>query len=128
MRRKKATVYFDQAPPGFSGVVSHGRVKAHYVQRGKTADDAIMDALNKLGKRARNVTVVSSDRQVQQAARAVHAKVVSSKEFADDWAALTMVEPTLDPRSRQLTDQELADWEALFKGAGSSHGNNKYNK
>ena len=120
LRRKKAAVYFDQAPPGFSGVKSHGKVEAHYIQRGKTADDAIVAALKKLGKRARNVTVVSSDRQVQQAARAVHAKVVSSREFADDWEALTLAEPSLDPRNRQLTEQELANWEALFKRGGES--------
>lgn len=128
LRRKKAIVYFDQAPAGFSGRKRTGNVEAHFVQKGRTADDAIMDKLRKLGKRAKNVTVVSSDRQVQQAARAVHAKVISSEAFAAEWEYLISEEPALDPRNRLLLEEELADWEALFKRGHPKAGNDKYNK
>ena len=71
--------------------------------------------LNQLGKRARNVTVVSSDKQVQQAARAVHAGVLSSKGFIDEWESLSTEEPAFDPRNRLLSAEEVADWEAFFQ-------------
>lgn len=128
LRRKKVLVYFDQAPAGLSGIRRYGSVQAHFVQSGRTADDAIIEKLKKLGKRARNVTVVSSDRQVQQAARAVHASVISSQAFAAEWEALISEQPSLDPRNRQLSEEELADWEALFKHGHPRSEKNKYNK
>jgi len=115
LRRKKAVVYFDQAPPGMSGVKNYGSVRAYFVRKGRTADDAIMEKLRKLGKRARNVIVVSSDRQVQQAARAAHAKVMSSNAFTKEWRSLISEEPSLDPRNRSLSEKELDEWEAIFK-------------
>ena len=90
-------------------------MKAVYVREGVTADEAIMDRLRKLGKRARNAQVISSDRQVQQAARGVHASVVSSEAFAKEIETLMAEEPELDPRNRLLSDHELSEWEALFR-------------
>jgi len=127
LRRSKALVYFDKAPPGMSGSKNFGSVRAFYIRQGRTADDAIMAKLGKLGKRARNVTVVSSDRQVQQAARAAHARVMTSDAFAAEWKTLISEEPSLDIRNRPLSEQELAEWEALFKERGQGK-NTKYNK
>jgi len=115
MRRKTMEVYFDAAPIGRSGKQRYGQVQAFFVKSGITADDAIMNRLKQLGKRARNVTVVSSDRQVQQAARAAHANVTSSEDFAADWQSLAEEMPELDPKHRLLTEEELAVWEAMFK-------------
>lgn len=127
LRRTKAIVYFDQAPPGMSGGKNFGSVRANYIRQGRTADDAIMEKLRNMGRRARNVTVISSDRQVQQAARAVHAKVMSSEDFAAKWESLISEDPTLDPRVQPLSEEELAEWEALFKERRKGS-NSKYNK
>lgn len=115
VRRKQAEVFFDGAPAGQAGIRGHGLVRAHFVREGMTADDAIMVYLKKLKKRARNVTVVSSDRQVLTAARAVHAQVMTSEDFAAAWADLTQEAPGLDPRERPLSEDEVAQWERLFK-------------
>lgn len=115
LRQKKVEVYFDRAPVGRAGERRFGSVRAIFVREGVTADEAIMNRLRQLGKRARNYTVVSADRQVQQAARGAHAAVISSKEFAAAWQTLISQEPELDPRSRLLSEEELADWEQLFK-------------
>mgnify|MGYP001047855273 CR=1 FL=1 len=114
LRRKSVEVYFDRAPVGYAGERSYGRVRAVFVPNGVTADDAIMARLKQLGKRARNVQVVSSDRQVQQAARAAHADVMSSEAFAALWERLLEEEPALDIRNRPLTDSEVEVWERLF--------------
>ncbi len=85
---KRIEVFFDRAPVGKAGVRSYGSLVAHFVQQGKTADEAICQFLSGLGKSARNVSVVSSDRQVQANARALHANVLSSEDFARQLAAL----------------------------------------
>jgi predicted RNA-binding protein with PIN domain len=76
-------VFFDRAPAGMAGIQQYGLVRAHFVREGTTADAAIMAYLKKLGKRAKNSTVVSSDRQVLAAARgACQAGMMRSEDFA----------------------------------------------
>jgi uncharacterized protein len=86
-KRKKIEVFFDGAPPGQSGQRDYGQVRAHFVQIGRTADEAIRLFLVGLGKSARNATLVSADRQVQANARALHAQVISSDDFAVELTA-----------------------------------------
>lgn len=83
-RHKQVEVFFDGAPLGQAGVRQYGTVRAHFVQIGKTADDAIVQFLNGMGKLARNATVVSSDRRVRAEASALRAEVISSETFAED--------------------------------------------
>ena len=83
-RRKQVEVFFDGAPVGQAGVRQYGTIRAHFVPLGKTADDAIIQFLVGLGKNARNVTVVSSDRRVRSEASALRAEVITSEVFADD--------------------------------------------
>jgi len=115
IRQKKIEVYFDQAAIGRAGVKQYSRVKVIYVQKSQTADQAIMNRLKSLAKRSRNVVVVSSDRQVQQAARAAHATVIASSDFASEWQSLMMAEPDLDTRSQPLSEGEVEMWENLFQ-------------
>jgi len=115
LRRKHVEVFFDRAPVGQAGVRQFGLVKAHFVREGMTADEAIMAQLKKLGKGAKNVIVVSSDRQVAAAARAAHAQVMTSEAFAGECANLTEEEPELDPRDRLLSEEEVKQWESIFK-------------
>jgi hypothetical protein len=115
MRRKKAEVFFDRAPVGQARIQQFGLVRAQFVREGTTADAAIMAYLKKLGKRAKNVTVVSSDRQVVVAARAVHASVMTSEAFAAAWADLMEEEPEMDPQDRLLSEDEVEFWENVFK-------------
>jgi uncharacterized protein len=115
-------VFFDQAPPGQAGTRRYGMVKAHFVRQGKTADQAILEQLRRLGKQARNYTVVSSDHQVQNAAHEVRAGVLSSEAFAallgasgaeTGQARENRPDITLDP-------QEVNEWLDLF-GAEDEH-------
>jgi uncharacterized protein len=113
--RNRAEVYFDNAPIGHSGARKYGLVTAHFIPQGRIADDAIRARLNMLGREARNWSVVSSDQRVQRDARAVHAQVVSSDEFArmllgnrDHSGA------TEKPADAILSESELAAWMAEF--------------
>lgn len=113
LSRHKVTVFFDRAPQGKAGTRHVSGLSAVFVPEGKTADSAIMNALARLKNAARNVTVVSSDRMVQAAARAAHAKVLKSESFA---AVLINNSSTSEAQtpSSAMTSDEIAEWEALF--------------
>jgi len=114
-KRKDVEVFFDQAPPGYAASRRYGRVTAHFVRQGTTADAAIHIRLLKLGKGATNYIVVSSDNQVQGFARQARAKVISSDDFARQLINLPESSPASPAGDRKLSAQEIADWEALFK-------------
>lgn len=112
--RKPIEVYFDGAPPAQAGTRKLGTVTAHFVRLGSTADDAIRNRLKRLGRAAKNWVVVTSDRQVQAEAHAVHAEIVSSDSFA------AMLQRSRDsaPKAqgdRKLSENEVSEWMRLFQ-------------
>jgi predicted RNA-binding protein with PIN domain len=113
-RKKQVEVYFDGAPPSQAGTRRQGLVTAHFVPLGTTADNAIRRRLRRMGKSARNWTVVSSDRQVRADARSARANVQSSDEFARKLKRARDSAPK--PASeRKLSKHEVDDWLELFK-------------
>jgi predicted RNA-binding protein with PIN domain len=115
-KRRDVEVFFDQAPPGFLPKRRYGRITANFVRQGSTADAAIMARLFALGKSARNFSVVSSDFQVQAAARQAHATVISAEDFARELVKLAGEAPASRQADAPLSTEELAYWENLFKG------------
>jgi hypothetical protein len=113
--RKRVEVFFDNAPPGQPTARTYGNVLARFVRQGRTADQAIRAKLSRLGGSARNWTVVSSDREVQAAARAARARVLPSEDFA---ALLVDVSPGPsggpETRPEGVNPDELDDWMQLF--------------
>lgn len=114
LARRQVEVYFDGAPPPHAGTRKLGLVTAHFVPLGTTADEAIRRGLKKMGKSAKNWTVVSSDRQVQADARAAQAEIISSEEFASQLqqARHTASKPAED---RSLSPQEVEEWLRVFR-------------
>ncbi len=115
LARQEVEVYFDAAPAGQAGSRKFGAVSAHFVRMGSTADDAIKARLKSLGRGAKNWTVVSSDRQVQVAARAVHAVMIPSEEFAARLERLRKAS-NRPPGEPELTSDEVQEWIRLFEG------------
>ncbi|MEA3350276.1 MAG: NYN domain-containing protein [Chloroflexota bacterium] len=116
--RKRVEVYFDNAPPGQARTQTYGSLKAHFVRRGRTADAAIMARLRKLGGDARTWTVVSSDGEVLAAARAAHARVIRSDEFARRLSCTPKQESSV-PEAKpdvNLSADEVDEWLRLFRG------------
>jgi predicted RNA-binding protein with PIN domain len=114
-QRKRAEVFFDQAPPGMAGARRSGWVLMHFVRQGLTADEAIARRLKSLGGEARNWTVVSSDHRVQAEARAHGARVVSAETFAHWLQDVTSSAPT-EPAAKEapLSPEEVGYWLRLF--------------
>jgi predicted RNA-binding protein with PIN domain len=110
--RKDIEVYFDHAAPGGVRAHIHGRVTAHYVSEHESADEAIARRLQRLGKEARNWTVVTSDNQVQASARKARARLISSVEFAQ----LFFTQPRkAEQDGDPLSKKEVSDWLRLFQ-------------
>jgi predicted RNA-binding protein with PIN domain len=107
-------VYFDNAPAGHTGVRRFGRVTAHFVRAGKTADAAIAHRLTALGRSARQWCVVSSDRSVLAAARAAQAAVLLSQEFALRMQPLP-VTPGDEKRETPPDPGEVDEWLQIFQ-------------
>ena len=80
--KTKVEVYFDQAPATRAGSRSFGSVKVHFVRQDSTADKAMINRLSRMGKDAKNWTVVTSDREILVEARSAHSQILKSAEFA----------------------------------------------
>jgi predicted RNA-binding protein with PIN domain len=114
--RKRVEVYFDNAPPGNVRTRKYGLVTAHFVRRGSTADAAIQSRLKKIGRSARNYTVITSDRAVAAASKGAGARVISSDVFARSLRfqdGLEELAPETDP-DLSLSSGDLDDWMKLF--------------
>ncbi len=110
----RAEVYFDGASPGQSGARSFGRVRAHFVPQSATADEAIRRRLTALGKSSRTWSVVSSDRQVQSAARAARTRVLTAESFVG--RLQSSLEESASAPDEPLSEAEVREWEQVFKG------------
>jgi predicted RNA-binding protein with PIN domain len=112
INRKQVEVFFDNAPPGGQNARSYGRVLARFVRQGGTADQAIQRKLKRLGGEARNWSVVSSDREVQAAARTARAKIIPAEEFARKLIQLS--DSDQEPIEEDLSQEEVEDWIDFF--------------
>ncbi len=123
-RKGNIEVYFDNAPPGVPESRKVGLVTAYFARRPLIADEAIRLRLKKLGRAARNWSVVSSDRRVQAEARAAGAAVISSDEFAATVIDTLRTGPPpqtnhqMGTRPTGMSERELNEWLSLFNERG----------
>jgi uncharacterized protein len=117
-RKGQVEVFFDNAQPGTPEVRKLGLVTAHFVRRPLIADEAIRQRLKKLGKAARNWSVVSSDHRVQAEARSAGAKVITSDEFAATVIDTLRSSPAPSAKQGNLTKGEVEEWLKLFSERG----------
>jgi predicted RNA-binding protein with PIN domain len=117
-RKAQVEVYFDNAQPGHAEARRMGLVTAHFVRKPLIADEAIRLRLKKLGKAAKNWTVVSSDHSVQNSARASGARTISSEEFAGNVIAASRSDsgPPSSEATAGMSEHELDEWVKLFRG------------
>ena len=111
---KDAEIYFDRSASGHARASVHGRVTARFVRSGETADQAIARHLKRLSNEAANWTVVSSDHEVQNAARRSRSRVISSEEF--NRKLYSGETSGSDEENPNLSNEELDEWLDLFNG------------
>jgi predicted RNA-binding protein with PIN domain len=120
LAQRSVDVYFDGAPPGSGTTRRIGRVTAHFVRIGSSADAAIQARLKNLAGDARNWIVVSSDREVQAAAREAGARSLPSEDFAVLLKRSRRQEGSAGskkgaPQEGGLSKQEVEEWLRLFQ-------------
>jgi predicted RNA-binding protein with PIN domain len=113
LERRQIEVYFDGAPQAQTRKL--GAVTATFVPLTTTADNAIRNRVNKMGKSAKNWTVVSSDREVQSSARAAQAEVISSDAFAKIIKQV-MNSPRVAKSERVVSKEEVEEGLRMFGG------------
>ena len=118
LRRVAVVCYFDKAPQGHPRIQRYGQVTAKFARPGKTADEEIKEHLLRLGRGAREWSVVSSDASIQTAARASRAHVISSDVFSREIEAFLFQENTSKNASDDISmsPEELDMWLNTFGG------------
>ena len=114
LRRARVEVYFDGAPPGQAPKRQAGAVTVYFVRQGSSADSAIEVRLERLGKQVKNWIVVSSDGRVQSSARAAHASVLSSEEFALEMFKAQASSTSTLKHTATLAPEEVDEWLKFF--------------
>jgi predicted RNA-binding protein with PIN domain len=116
LRRQQIEVYFDGAPPASARTGKVGTVTLHFISSGSSADSAIRARLNNMAKSAKNWTVVSSDREVQNSAKVNGAKVISSEEFVELLRETLHKSVKTNVDDKKLSKTEVEEWLKLFEG------------
>ncbi len=115
IRRQPVEVYFDGAPAGQAGLRKYGSIKAHFIRQGATADAAIRKRLETMGREARNWTVVSSDHEVQRAAKINQASVLTAEEFRSLLQSTLASNAASSTEDKPLSSREVEEWLRIFR-------------
>ncbi len=132
-KRLTITVIFDHGVPGgWSRGLSNSAVKVVFAGSHTNADRIIMERIRE-NRTPADLQVVSSDREIRQAAQARRATTIPSQEFAQTLLAALRGEPPKerDPREDvSLSKDEVKEWLRMFRGqtSGKSQGKTKKDK
>jgi predicted RNA-binding protein with PIN domain len=113
--RKSGTVYFDQRAPGTRRMFKVGRLQVEFATPPNSADLAIQDKLQRLKGEARNYTVISSDREVMQAAMDAGAQVMDSHTFIKLLERPHKMIRGNEKPEAALSPEELEFWQKMFE-------------
>lgn len=125
-KRRQATVVFDRgAIGGVAHRLSSREITVIFASPGKTADDLLIRRLRSL-KNPKRYTLVSSDREIIDAARQTRIKFMRSETFIQRMGLAPKMppeeemeadepEPKPDPRlDPKLSEEEIQEWLDLF--------------
>jgi predicted RNA-binding protein with PIN domain len=109
---KRLTVYFD---PGagyqLSARQSKGGIRVRQAGTGKHADDLMIRDIRR-HRNPRELTIVTSDRAIQDVARQQGAHVIDSETFAAQLSRPSESDEARD--SRSLSEDEIEEWLDIF--------------
>ncbi len=118
--RKRCVVVFDYGLPGGKSRMSTRDVQVVFASQRSSADRVILERIGKL-KDPRNWTVVSSDNEVQEAARARKLQVLTSLEFSE--LLRSPPAPEIDEGEAEnvnLSADEVDEWMDFFRSGGQN--------
>ena len=113
-RSAMLTVVFDGPPAprrGAGPAQRIGRVKVVYSGAGRSADDAIVDLAEQFAT-PKDITVVTSDRELRSRVRWLGCRVIGCRQFA---GMLQKNVTTTDPEEKPVPG-DIEEWEKYFAG------------
>ena len=113
-------LFFDRAAPGFNHRQKKGRLSVTYVPAPRTADQAIIGRLQKLGNKAADYTVVTSDHEIKANARSLRVKTMDSPAFVQKVLQTPRKIKNITDTGHPLGDEEVQWWLDVFKNKGKS--------
>ena len=116
LTRRKLEVYFDKAPIDKAGTRKFGSITAHFVREGTTVDEVIIQRIRKMGRKARNIKVISSDQHILRQVQACQAETLTSDVFAKEIEKVLAASPGGGkPDPEKMSAMEIENWLNLFK-------------
>ncbi|MDX1687801.1 MAG: NYN domain-containing protein [Candidatus Promineifilaceae bacterium] len=122
-RKRRVTVYFDGGLPGGPAHdLSGARLKVIFASAGRSADDLILHQIRRVNNPP-EFTVVSSDREILDAAEKLKMPTIDSEDFAERLeeeaarraeAERAPSEPSTAKDEPTLSEEEVALWLDLF--------------
>ncbi len=116
-RKRKVTVIFDGGlPGGYEQRLSTSQINVIFAPEGRTADSLLIRRIKKVPNPP-EYTLVSSDRMIQEAAKARKMRFITSAEFTqkltekEQPAPKPIKQPADEPA---LSSDEIAQWLELF--------------
>ena len=108
------TVVFD-AGQDYQPAKTHqqGGITVQFVRQGQTADQVLIRRIHQV-KNPQAVMVVTSDREVEQAARQARIRVVSAQEFARRLHQPTSLAEEKGQTDIELSPDEVDEWLTIF--------------
>ena len=111
---KRLTVVFDRGlPGGQSRALSGGRVEVVFAPTGRNADRVLIERVRR-SRNPRGLTVVTSDREVIEAARQRGARVTHSEAFVGELEPAPAA-PGGGKEDVHLSPEEVEAWLELFE-------------
>ena len=112
--RRAATIIFDGGLPGGLSSLSNSDVTVIFASdRHTTADDLLLRRIRD-EKNPGELSVVTSDQRIVNAARGRRMTVIAAAEFGRTLVKVTKAESATG-KERGLSKEEVAEWEALFR-------------
>lgn len=124
LSRTQAELFFDGSPAQGNPAKKYGLVNVHFIRKGLTADDAIINFTRQHYRPNAPLTVISSDHRVQNAVRSVGAEAQSSEAFyAEMQRVFSSPAAAREKNEKTLSESELQFWLDEFETRQSGQDN-----
>lgn len=124
LSRTQVEVFFDGAPTPERSPRKNGLTHVHFVRKGLTADDAIIEYVRSHQRPDFQLTVVSSDHRIQAAVKSAGAVALASEAFAVEMQRVfSSPKAVQEQKEKRLSDNEIQQWLNEFESGQSGHKN-----
>lgn len=111
LSRSQVEVFFDGAPTPGQTARKSGLVHPHFVRKGLSADDAIIEYARKNQSPTNLLTVISSDHRIVMAVKSVGCTTMSSDAFAIEMQRIFSSPLYVQgQKDKKLSEDEVTGW------------------